>query len=407
MADQAATPQPGGAPSVVNPTAGWLNSAAMRSIDTAIFSGTSGRQGIKLPTDTVIKRMYCELFLIATVTYPSGSPLTTWSVFGSMVPNVEFNIGGNRVIKSVNPNIMRMHNILLNADLPRRSWGDTAGAPTSSRAPLEWMAGQIAYPATTHYIQFNEHFEMNFENPWGYGGSRYLTETDIRNVSSANLIFNWQPVSSIQDPGSTGTVAYTNVSAQIVTRMYENRARPPLKAGDPIFDYVETSNSPGFTGPGNNQQLPDLQDGLYLMGVGLYVQNGDTHLTPSENLLKNISLKVNSASALQGPASQLGMQDDNLARYGGDSKMGNSQISATAATVVQSGLQALSGFSFMNLLRNGDWGTALNTSKASGVSSLRLQFDTPATTGVDAGTYTNPLTVTYHTHEIKILTQTS
>lgn len=390
--------------SVVNPAAGWLNSLAMRSIDRAV-SKFQGKTTIQVPTDTVLKRMYFELFYISTVTYPSGSALTTWTVFGALVPNIQFNIGGNRVIKSVNPHIMRLHNILLNAESPRRAFGTSSGAPTSTRAPNEWMGGRVTYPATTYYLQFNEHFEMCFENPWGYAGSRYLTECDIRDVSSANLIFSWNPLAELEDPSTTATVAYSNTEVYVDTHIYENRARPRLQPGDPIFDYVETSNTPGYSGPGANQMLPDLQTGLFLMGIGLWVQNGDVSNTPAENLLTQIQLMVNSATAIQGPASQLQYQDDNLARYGGDSKMGEAQqIYAAAST--QAGLQPLSGFSFMNLLRNGDWGTSLNTSKASGVSSLRLSFTTPAATGVDAADYTNPLQVTYHTHEIKVLTQT-
>lgn len=383
---------------VFNPSAGFLNAEARRTLSSPTY-GTAPST-VQVQRDTVIKRMMLKLILQTDVTYAAGSPVTsTQGVFDRICPRVELNVNGNRIVKSVRPHIARLNSMLVNGCLPRRAFVTGAAAATKSRASLEWYAGTVAYPATTQFMLFNEAFELNFENPWGYGGSRYMTELDIRDVASCDLWFYWANMTNLQQDGVGATVTYDNQSVQVIPQIIENRARPRPQAGQVLFDYVETSFSRSYTGQANNQQI-DLQTGNYLMGLGLFVNNGDTNMLPASNLLQQISLMINGSSAIQGPVSHADLLDSNQCRFGVPSPLGPRSVS-TSTLVAAVDVEPLQGFAHMNLIRNGDWNTAINTSRQAGVDAVKLQFNTPSASGIDAATYTNPLQVTVHTHEIR------
>ena len=382
-----------------NPAAGYLNAEARRSLASPAYS-SSAPSTIDIPRDTVIKRMFLRLVMSVTGTYSSGSPLYDQKgAFERICSNVEININGNRVVKSVRPHMMRLHNILTSGALPRRAYATSATAFTVGRADAEWLAGTIAYPATTQYTLFNEGFELSFENPFGYGGSRHMSELDVRDVASATAKFYWQPATNLQsDATSPATVTYTNLSAVVTPQIIENRARPRPVAGQVLYDYVETSFSRSYTGQARSNQI-DLQTGNYLMGIGILAQNGDSAYTLLETLLTNMALMINGANAIQGPVSHADLQDSNQIRFGADDKIGLAEYNATIASVAK--VHPLRGFALMNLIRNGNWNTAINTSRQAGVDAVKLQFDTPSTSGTDAATYTNNLSVVVHSHEMR------
>lgn len=399
-ASAAPASQQGGS-GVWNPNAGYLNAEARRTIGAPIYGTGSSPSTVQVPRDTCLKKMVIKLVLSVDTTYASGSPLLSFQgVFASICPRVEVNVNGNRIIKSVNPHLARLNNMILAAGLPRRATTYSAAAATVTRASREWMAGSIAFPATTEFLLVNEAFELNFENPWGYGGSRFLSELDIRDVASADLTFYFAAITNLQAAASSpATVTYGTPVVNISTQIVENRARPRPQPGQVLFDYVETSFSRSYTGQANNQQI-DLQTGNYLMGIGIYTNNGGATSPPADNLLQQISLQINGATAIQGPVSQADLLDANVSRYGVESPLGIANYAATIASVAS--VQPLMGFSHMNLLRNGDWNTAINTSRQAGVDAIKLQFNTPASSGTDAGTYTtNAMQVLVHTHEIR------
>lgn len=397
-----ASQQPAGGPSpdgsgVYNPQVGYLNAEARRTVGSPTFQVAPST--VQLPRDTVLKRMLIKAIISVDTTYAAGSPVTSeLGIMGRICPNVELNINGNRIVKSVNPYLVRLQNILMNSGLPRRAYGISAAAPTTSRASREWMAGTVAYPATTEFLLINEAFELSFENPLGYGGSRQMSELDIRDVASADLRFTWAPISNILRDGNAASVTYGTPSVVVVPQIIENRARPRPQLGQIMYDYVETSFSRSYTGQSRNQQI-DLQTGNFLMGVGIFCRNGDSGRTPQENLLTNLALRINGSTAIQGTVSHQDLQDSNVSRFGAPDLLGFGELNSTIASVAN--VHPLRGFAFMNLIRNGDWNTAINTSRQAGVDSIKIELDTPAASGTDAATYTNPLEVTLHTHEIR------
>jgi hypothetical protein len=398
----AASEASGGAPKkkyqIYNPDAGFLNAEARRTLDSPSY-GTAPNT-VKMPTDTVVKRLVIKGSINTTVTYGSGSPAFGHQGFlDRIVPRVEVNIGGGRVIKSVRPHLARLHSAMLNGNLPRRAYNFKSTAQTSTRASREWLAGVLAYPATTYYCQLQEVMELNFQNVLGYGGSRYLTELDIRDVSSANLTFYFAPMTNLQEDGVGASVTYaTAPTVNIVPMIVENRARPRPEPGQTQYDYVETSFTDPVSGAQNGRKI-DVLSGNFLMAMGIYVNNGDTNLTPAENLLTKLALKINGSTSIQGAVDHQDLQDDNIMRYGCRDDLGVADWNSTIASTAD--VHPLQGFAFMNLLRNGDWNTALNLSQASGISSAKLEYNAPASTGTDAATYTAPMVVTVHTHELR------
>jgi hypothetical protein len=73
------------------------------------------------------------------------------------------------------------------------------------------------------------------------------------------------------------------------------------------------------------------------------------------------------------------LMNDNKVRFG----MGDDQF--------VSGAHALQGFAYMNLMKNGDLLSGLDTRLVAGTSQVQLLVSTAASSGVDPATYTNPV----------------
>ena len=371
----------GSSPQIFNPAAGYLNSEGRRSLDSPTF-GTAP-SSVDIPRDTCIKRMGIQLNLKTQVTYAAGSPtVSPQGAFARVCSNLEVNIGGTRFVKSVDPYLAKMTNILMGGNV-RQSSSSSAGAITASRAAADlWTGATLAYQATTGYMFFQEMVELSFENPFGYGGSRYLTELDTRDVSSATLKFTWNPIENLQTDGVGATVTYANVSCVMKPHIITNNSRPRPEQGQVLFDYVE-SVTPKQVSAAGAQSL-EIQSGNFLQALGLLARNGDTSLTFQEEIITGLALKINGATAIQGPIDMQELQDNNLIRYNTYSPRG------------AGGINRIRGFALMNLIRNGDWNTAINTSRAGGVDTVRLEFN-----ATSEATYTAPVMLYVHKHEIR------
>lgn len=383
---------------VAIPSAGFLNAEARRSLDSVTFAANSVRS-VQMPRDTVVKRMLCRLVATFDVTYSSGSPTTSeLGVFALLCPQIEVNVNGSRIIKTLDPHLARLSHMIKAGKLPRRAYETSASAFAVTRASREWPAGTLAYPATTQFFLFNETVPISFELDLAYGGNRFDTELDIRDVASADLKFYFGAL-DIQRTGVGATVTYGNSTISVETQIIENRARPRPKAGDVLFDYVESLIRKSYTGQAQGNQV-ELQTGNFIAALGVFCRNGGTNRPAQENLLTRLALKINGATAIQGPVSHQGLQDDNQARYGLDDDLGFAGYIGTIASSADA--HPLRGFAMINLIRNGDWNTAINSSRQSGVDTCKLEFDTPSSSGTDAATYTtNSLEVSVHTHEIR------
>ncbi len=339
---------------------------------------------LDIPRDTVIKRIAMYLYGSVLTTYASGSPTAT--VFGAaseLCPRIDVVIDGQRTVKSIQPHMQEMLNHLYSGNRPIR--GHIVGtAITTQLAGTENPSGAaFLYPSTTDTLVVNEAFDIHFEMPWSYALGREATMLNTKNVSSAEMRFNFSAIENLQVPGGTAPVVYTAVDLNFAATLIEARDVP---SDQQFFDFKETISRYNYSGETLESQL-DLPRGNALAGVGIQVRNGGAARGPVDRGLRDISLQVNGQQVLQKTTFRE-LQVDNKERYGCNDP-------------VASSLHSLQGFAFMNLLKNGDIRSALNTSIGAGVDRVTLNVNTAPSSGSDSATYTtNPMEVSVWAMEI-------
>lgn len=354
-------------------------------------TGNASRYTLDIPKDTVIKRMEIRLFGSFDVTYTSGSPIA------SPLGNLERLIGGgisvvangSRYIKSVSPFILGRIQALLTAQTSERSYSTSASAPTSLIGQTEMSYGaSFVYPATTNFVVINESITISFEMPFCDGGvGREATLFNTKGLSSCVLQFEFGDISNLQqDASSPVSITYGNRNLNIAVTLVES---PDIDASAKFLDYRESFRRVQFSSE-NKASAVDLPRGNWLAYIAFLVRNGDANKTPSDAALREIELRVNGSRVVQSTTFLELQQGMRMSR-------GIIAPKGTASAGVTHNLQ---GFAVMNLLKNSDIRTALNTSSKAGVDQLQMLLTTAPASGVDAATYTNPVEVTMQFGEI-------
>lgn len=338
----------------------------------------------ELPRDTVVKRIAIDLQGYAVTTYASGSPVA--SEFGPterMCPRIDLLIDGQRLVKSISPEIQVKLNALYAGNHPRRAYRN--GTTTSRRAATEAPSGAaFVYGATTEDLVINEHFEIHCEMPWAYGFGRESTMLQLKDVSSASLIFNFGSIESLLADGNSAPVVTSAIDFNFFPTLIEAREVPRDYTG---FDFKESFTRYNYSGQVTDSEI-QLPRGNGLAGVAMMARNGGSTRLKMDRLVRGLALEINGQQALQRIAEYYHLQDDNQCRYGANDPLASSDHS-------------LEGFAFMNLLKNGDLRSALNTSLGAGVDQVRLKVTTASTSAPDAATYTtNPAELTVLAQEI-------
>lgn len=333
---------------------------------------------IDIPRDTCIKRIALNIVLGCTATYVSGAP--TISPFGAiarMCPNFYLVADGSRNIKVLDLFMQRCMNALSYGGFPRRAYRTGASlTSTNNFANTEWFSGAIAYGATTQDIIINESLIIDFEQPLAYDAGRDISQLYTKNLSTCNMTFGFGSIDNLQTTGVAAPVVYTNVTLQVIPTIIENR-EGGLAQG--AFDFSETVIRKQYS---SQQTLAtiDLNTGNKIVGLGFMAQNGDSALSLADNVLTDIQLSVNGVNAIQTTTFR-DLMNDNKGRYG----VGGDQY----ATL----LHGLTGFAYMNLLKNGSALSGVDASFRAGVSQVQVAVSTGASSGVNAVTYTNPVTI--------------
>lgn len=342
-------------------------------------SGNGGQTSLDIPRDTSIKRMNLELVAAFTVAYSSGSPvLSPLGLLARIATQCTINADGSRNIKIVDLYMQRCMNAIMYNGFPRRAYQTGATLTTTTTEPAtEWLAGTVAYPATTQDIIVNESVDLCFENYFAYEQGRRTSLLYTKNLSTCTLGFNFAAMSNVQqDAASPVSVTYSNISIQIIPTIVENREADITSNS---FDFVETFIQKQFTSQ-TTQFSVDLNTGNRLLGLGLLVRNGDVNKTLSDIAMTDMNLLINgSTSVFTSNFRQL--QNDNKGRFG----ISDDQFASS--------VHALQGFAFLNLMKNGSIYSGIDTRYQNGVSQLQLQISTASSSGIDPATYTNPVTV--------------
>jgi len=379
---------------------GWAKAEHRRTLDTVNYAENTP-SSLKLPLDTCIKRATIMMIAEFDVTYAAGSPqFSELGVFSRLCPQIDVNVNGIRNVKSLDPAIARLNAALFLGKNSRRAYTFGAASAGVNRASRSWVAGLLAYPATTQFCLFNETMPISFEMPdeISYRGDKSATQLDIRDVSSAEIKFYFGAISAVQRDGVGATVTYGNRSISFITQIIENKARERPQDGEIMYDYVETLIRRQATGESTNQVV--LNTGTLLAGLSFLCRNGDTNRTPVDNIINSLALKVNGSNTVQGPVSFQNLQDDNKARYGLDDDIGLADYASTIASTAS--VHPARGFAYMGLVNGGDLSSAINTSRAAQVDQLTLEWKVnSASASKDPSTFTNPVELSVATHEVR------
>lgn len=332
---------------------------------------------VDIPRDTSVKRMILSLNGYFTVTFASGSPtLSPFGVFARICPNFYVVADGSRNIKVLDLFMQRCANAETYGSFPRRAYAKGASLQGVNSIPsTEWLAGAIAYPSTTQDIVISEQVVIDFENPDAWQ-NKDISQLYTRNLQTCNMTFGFGSLDNAQTTGVGASVTYSNVSLTVVPTIIENR-EGTLAQG--AFDYNEFVIRRSYSSQQTNAQIL-LNAGNKIVGIALMAQNGDTNLSLADQVLTDINLLTNGILPQQGTRFR-DLSNDNKVRCG----IADDQYSSS--------LRGLTGFARMNLLKNGDALSGLDTALTNGVSTVELQVSTGPSSGLDAVTYTAPISI--------------
>jgi len=347
-----------------------------RKLGTANYASNSNVT-IDIPRDTSVKRLILSATLACTTTFASGSP--TISPFGLMAricPNFYVVADGSRNIKVLDLFMQRCMNAMTYGTFPRRAYAKGATLQGVNDFPsTEHVSGTIAYGSTTQDLIYNEQVIVDFENPDAWQ-NKDISQLYTRNLQTCSMTFGFADVSLLQTTGVAAPVVYTNVSMSIVPTIIENR-EGTLAQG--AFDFNEFVIRRSYSSQQTNAQIL-LNAGNKIVGVAMMSQNGDAALSLADNVLTDLNLYTNGI---------LPQQQGRFRDLSNDNKIRN----GIADDQYASSLRGLTGFAYMNLLKNGDALSGLDTSLANGVSTAELQVSTGPASGLNLVTYTAPVTV--------------
>lgn len=333
---------------------------------------------VDIPRDTSVKRLHLSWVFGATVTYASGSPtISPFGLASRICPNFYIVADGSRNIKVLDLFMQRCQNALARSSFPRRAYKTGASLTgTSSWPTTEHLSGTVAYPATTQDIIYNESIMVEFENPYAFELGSNISQLYTRNLQTCTMTFGFGDVSSLQTTGVGASVTYSNVSCAVTPTIIEDRA---ATLANGAYDYNEFVIRKSYSSQQNLAQI-DLNAGNKITGISLMAQNGDSGLSLSDIVLTDMQLLTNGVNPIH-VTSFRDAQNYNKARNG------------DADDQFASGLHALSGYAFLNLLKSGNALSGLDTALSDGVSTVQLQVSTGPSSGKDAVTYTNPVTI--------------
>lgn len=341
-----------------------------------------------VPRDDVVKRIYLRLTGSQTVSYASGSPaLGGFSFFQRLFNNIQVVQNGQDTIKSIDPHLMRMANLLAYGQTPERAYSTSASAMTTRLAQTESQFGGVAFPADTQRLLINESLVIPFEHVMCYEAGRGVSLWNTKGLSSAEIRFACNAVSQLQEDPQAATVTYADdlafkIDVELVTVPWIPREKDFLL-------YKQAARRVQFSAQVSDS-LIDLPRGNKISGIHVMVRNGDTNKRLSDVAVTALSLLINGQRIIQR-STFLTTQQQNRIVYG---------LQAAKGTSSQGITHNMQGYCYIGLLEGGDARTALDVSIAAGVDLVQLQISTAASSGVDSATYTNPVEVTLMTDEL-------
>ena len=347
-----------------------------RTLATASYSANAA-VAIDIPRDTVIKRIEHNFTLGCTATYASGAfTVSPLACITKVIPNYYLVADGSRNIKVLDLYMSRCMSALAFGSFPRRAYQTGASLLASTLQPTtEHLAGTVAGGATTQDFIYNEIVPVHFENPFAYSVGKSISLLYTKNLSTCTQTFGFATIDNILN-AANAALAFSAITCNVVSTIVENRDAD-ISAG--AFDFTETVIRKQYSSQTTLSNI-DLNTGNKLTGLGLMVQDGGATRLPSDVACTDLNLVVNGATSIQSTNFKR-LMNANKSRY----SLGDDQFA--------SGVHALNGFAYMNLIKDGNLLSGLDTRLVAGVSQVQLQVSTASSTGVDPATYTNPVQI--------------
>lgn len=322
---------------------------------------------VDLPTDTTLQSLeiYCSGSVVTT--FASGTPVAdSLSILPNLVAYFQVQIDGGRIVKSVDPAMLRFQQLLTSGIFPDRRASAGASAvdqPTTSQGFVYGTTGQVTTIEEAVVIEFS----MPYCEP---GTGRELTWLQLKDRMTATLKIQMNPFAALLGYGNTAPVVYSasTIQFEIVTK--ESQYVPEDVN---FFDFRQTYFDEAFSAQASLRQIK-LELSARLAGIMLFARNGAAGSTttasgklPSDLLVNNVILTQNGRMDLVN-TSWKALQYLNRHEFG-------------YAAPVASSISLATGMAYMNLINRKNLDTALDCTRPV-TDSLYLKISTNASSVV-------------------------
>lgn len=336
-----------------------------------------------LPRDTVLKGLQLRLSGAVTTTFASGTPVAdAQSTFSNLIPRVDVVVNGSRVVCSVYPWLMHLHQLLATGNMGERRASAAASAatdnyPTVDQGFVYGTTGQVTTVAETVLIPF--------ENIFAKEDQKHLTWLNLKGAASAEIKLTTAAFSKLLGYGNTAPVVYSSSTLKVEIITIE---ASDVSAEMQFSDWKRTTKQVSFSAETSDYAI-DINRGNKLQALSVFAQDGaaGTATTASGKLASNLALTkmqlvVNGQSIIKNTNFKA-LQAEMRARAG---------VNAPFA----SNVSRFDGFARMDMLRGGDLRTALDL-RPPLVDNCQLVVSTNTASNVS---YTGPVTLTIMSEEI-------
>ena len=300
---------------------------------------------IRLPRDTVYKKLNFVLSGAVKTSYASGSPVADdTATMERIINSIMLRIDGREVVKQMRPHMMRMTDYLATGVLPPRY--SKAGA---TKAVVPTTPGKFVFGSSGQYTAIREQAAFNFQNVLT-GDGQQSTWLDTRGASTVELEVSFGSLKKIQKDTDTADVTYSesNLRLDVFVDGLQN-----LPLDTKLSTFKQTFQEVVLPA-GSNQVGYDLNKGNAIQGVLFIVRDGTagSEKALSDELLDGIQLVINGTTVIQSSTFRE-LQYANMAMLGIERKESG-------------GKSPLDGVCYMDLL------TSTSSSKFGDINSAQL-----------------------------------
>jgi hypothetical protein len=327
-----------------------------RNLETALAFVSNGVSQTRLPPDTILVGLSIRLSGTVTYTFASGPAATQVGTLDDLVSLIEVSTRSGTVIKSVQPKMVHMQQLLNSAIQGERKASAAAAAAYNNNPTVD---GGFTFGTTTQTTTVAETVYVPFEMILAKVG-RDTTWLNIKGQSQADLRMYFKSISSLD---LTGNATFTAFSLSFEINTVEARDYSPTKERD----WKQTTQVIPLTAQVSDFVIR-LNAGNRMCGLSFFVQDNIGAVTatgnrPNNNTLTTIKLRRNGREFYRTTFQTL--QSQNKARFG-------------VNTPFSSNKSRMDGFAYLDFLQHRVLDTALELRFEKGITTFDLLVTTLA-----------------------------